>query len=133
MYTRRSEFGYFETKSSAHLITAAGTFSAAQACSALYSACVYFGPLAAPASCPAAGACANALTQLPAIRKRVAIIASPANFGVAFIPISPRSNSEPEYSASGAPRNASAGNRFVSENLGIIGKPAPCPQDVLIR
>src|SRR6266849_469699 len=130
MYTRRSEFGYFETKSSAHLMTVAGTFSAAQACSALYSACVYFGPLAAPASCPAAGACANALGPLPAIRKTAAIIASPANLRVAFIPISPRSNSKPEFSASGAARNASAGNRFVSENLGIIGKSAPYLQDV---
>ena len=61
------------------------------------------------------------------------MIASPDNVRVAFIPISPRSNCKLEYSASGAPQNASAGNRFVSENPGIIGKPAPYPQDVPFR
>jgi hypothetical protein len=37
----------------------------------------------------------------------------------------------PEFCASGTPRNAFTGNRFVSENLGIIGNAAPHLQAVI--
>jgi hypothetical protein len=36
-----------------------------------------------------------------------------------------------EFCASGAPRNASTGNRFVSGNVGIIGKAASHLQAVI--
>jgi len=47
------------------------------------------------------------------------MIASPVNLRVAFIPISPRSNFKPEFSASGAPGMLLPGIALFRKTLGL--------------
>jgi len=111
------------TKSSAHLMTVAGNFSLAQACSALYPPVTSApSPHRHPDLLPALGA--NTLSPAPNNQEKGL---RPSRAPLIFVLrsfLSPRSNCKPEFLLR-CTRNASTGIGSVSENFGIIGNPYP--------